>query len=247
MTQETSAETFQVLVFSKTADYRHESIPAGHAAFARLAAQSNGTFSVVSTEDAETYFTPDSLSRFATIVFLQNSGDILTSTQMDALKGYIANGGGFVGVHCASAAMYSDPWYEKLVGAWFDFHPDPQNGLLKVENSGHYLAAPWIPASGEDGNALPWFDEWYNYKSNPLDPKAASNADSPPLTVLLSVDDQSYVGSTMGSGHPIAWCRELGPARTFYTAIGHFDEAYAEERFVEQLRRAVLWTAKREG
>ncbi|PKS11086.1 hypothetical protein jhhlp_002847 [Lomentospora prolificans] len=242
----TETESFQVLVFSKTAGYRHACIPAGHAAFADLATNSNGLFSVVSTEDAAAYFTPESLARFATVIFFQNSLEVLTTAQMDALKGFITNGGGYVGVHCASGAMYSDPWYEKLVGAWFDSHPDPQNGLLKVENKDHYLAVPWVPESGGSSDALPWFDEWYNYKSNPLDPQSNSNKDLDPLTILLSVDHTSFEGGTMGPGHPIAWCREIGAARSFYTALGHFDEAYKDKRFMEQLRRAILWTAKRE-
>ncbi|CAI4212863.1 unnamed protein product [Parascedosporium putredinis] len=242
-----SNDPFRVLVFSKTAAYRHACIPAGHAAFADLAAKSNGLFSVVSTEDAETYFTPESLSGFATVIFFQNSREVLTTVQMDALKGFIAQGGGYVGVHCASGAMYSDPWYGKLVGAFFDFHPEPQRGLLKVENEDHYLSAPWVPASGQGLDAIPWFDEWYNYKTNPRLSSAVSDEDGlAPLTVLLSVDHESFEGSTMGAGHPIAWCRNFGSARSFYTALGHFDEAYQEERFTEQLRRAILWTAKRE-
>src|SRR5918997_213284 len=56
------AQQFSVLVFSKTAGFRHDSIPAGIAAIQQLGAD-NG-FTVVATEDAGA-FNDANLARFA--------------------------------------------------------------------------------------------------------------------------------------------------------------------------------------
>src|SRR5688572_19121884 len=58
-----AAEPYSVLVFSKTAGFRHDSIPAGIAAITELGA-ANG-FSVTATEDA-TAFNDANLAQFAT-------------------------------------------------------------------------------------------------------------------------------------------------------------------------------------
>jgi len=62
----------RVLVFSKTAGYHHESIAVGNIAIQKLGSQNN--FDVDTTTDA-TWFTDDSLKKYAAIVFLSTTGD----------------------------------------------------------------------------------------------------------------------------------------------------------------------------
>jgi type 1 glutamine amidotransferase len=81
-----------------------------------------------------------------------------------------------------------------------------------------------------------WFDEWYNFKANP---KSVGD-----VHVLLSVDEGSYEGGEHGADHPIAWCQEFEGGRSFYTALGHFDEAYQDEAFMRQLLNGILWAAR---
>src|SRR6185295_4314008 len=69
---------FSVLVFSKTAGYRHDSISAGTAAIQALGSQHN--FDVDATEDAAR-FTDDALGTYQVVVFLNTTGDILDAGQ----------------------------------------------------------------------------------------------------------------------------------------------------------------------
>ncbi len=105
-----------VLVFSKTAGFRHDSIPAGIAAIQQLGAEHN--FAVDATEDAEA-FTDDNLANYDAVVFLSTTGDVLNDEQQAAFERYISEGGGYVGVHAASDTEYDWPWYGHLVGAYF--------------------------------------------------------------------------------------------------------------------------------
>ncbi|HEY0894855.1 MAG TPA: ThuA domain-containing protein, partial [Cellvibrio sp.] len=68
----------RILVFSKTAGWRHDSIPAGIAAFEKLAKEQQ--FSVVATEDAAV-FTDAELSQFNAIVFLNSTLNVLDENQ----------------------------------------------------------------------------------------------------------------------------------------------------------------------
>jgi len=93
----------RVLVFSRTAEFRHDSIPAGVAAVTQLG-RDNGV-SVVATKRAKA-FTARRLAGFAAVVFLNTTGDVLGPRQQRAIEGYIRRGGGWVGVHAAADTEY---------------------------------------------------------------------------------------------------------------------------------------------
>ncbi|GAA3156331.1 hypothetical protein GCM10017687_87880 [Streptomyces echinatus] len=80
------AHTKRVLVFSKTAGFRHDSIPEGVEAVRQLG-RANG-FTVDTTEDAGA-FTGRNLSRYDAVVFMSTTGDVLDAAQQDAFEGYI--------------------------------------------------------------------------------------------------------------------------------------------------------------
>lgn len=204
-----------ILVFSKTAGFRHSSIPAGIAAIRQLA-QANGV-TVTATEDAG-QFTARTLARYQAVVWLSTTGDVLDAGQQAAFQAYVRSGGGFVGVHAAADTEYDWPWYGGLVGAWFADHPATQPAKVRRED-------PTNPATAAIG--APWFvtDEWYNFRTNPR----------PTVRVLQSLDETSYAGGTMGD-HPITWCHDNAGGRAFYTGLGHTEQQWADADF-----RRLIW------
>src|SRR2546421_3832269 len=211
-----AAAPFQVLVFSKTTGFRHDSIPAGIAAIRQLGQQNN--FLVDATED-DTQFTDTNLARYAAVVFLSATGDpVSTQAEKDAFQRHIEAGGGFVGIHAASDSGYTRPWYGQLVGTYFKQHPAQQNALIKVEDPNH-PSTRGLPAQ------FTRFDEWYDFQTNPR----------PNVHVLTTVDDSSYSGSTMGADHPTTWCHNVASGRSWYTALGHTTESFSEANFLHLL------------
>src|ERR687897_3518150 len=65
---------FNVLVFSKTEAFRHDSIPAGIAAIEQLAQDND--FTVTATEDAAV-FNDDDLAQYDVVIWLLTTGDVL--------------------------------------------------------------------------------------------------------------------------------------------------------------------------
>ncbi|MFD8262868.1 ThuA domain-containing protein [Streptomyces griseoluteus] len=214
-------ETGRVLVFSKTAGFRHDSIPDGIAAVQQLGATDGLT--VDTTEDA-TAFTSRNLRRYEAVVFLSTTGDVLNSAQQRAFEGYIRQGGGYVGVHAAADTEYDWPFYGGLAGSWFDSHPAIQPATVVVEDHAHPSTAA-LPARWERT------DEWYNYRSNPRER----------AHVLASLDESSYSGGTMNGDHPIAWCQSYQGGRAFYTGGGHTRESYADPAFRAHLLGGLRW------
>ncbi|MDH6629728.1 type 1 glutamine amidotransferase [Streptomyces sp. LBL] len=210
-----AADGARVLVFSKTAGFRHDSIAEGIAAVRELGGTSG--FRVDATEDAGA-FTTRNLRRYDAVVFLSTTGDVLDSAQQRAFESYIHRGGGYVGVHAAADTEYDWEFYGGLAGAYFQSHPAIQPATVTVEDRAH-------PATSGLPRAWERTDEWYNYRSNPRDR----------AHVLASLDESSYTGGTMSGDHPIAWCQTYQGGRAFYTGGGHTKESYADPAFRRHL------------
>ena len=118
-----------VLVFTKTAGFHHSSIPNGAEAIMKLGAQNN--FQVDTTSDAS-MITEDTLKKYAALVFLHTTGNLFNAQEQSDLERYIQAGGGFVGIHAAADANYDWHWYGRLVGGYFNGHPQQQEAVLHV-------------------------------------------------------------------------------------------------------------------
>ncbi|MEV0524237.1 ThuA domain-containing protein [Streptomyces sp. NPDC050439] len=221
--QEGRQEGEKVLVFSKTAGFRHDSIPEGIAAIKELGAE-NG-FTVDATEDAKA-FTAKNLAKYDAVIWLSTTGDVLDGKQQSAFEGYIKRGGGYVGVHAAADTEYDWPFYGGLAGAYFQSHPAIQSAKVQVEDHGHPSTAH-LPGIWERT------DEWYNYRSNPRDH----------AHVLASLDESSYSGGSMSGDHPIAWCQDYKGGRSFYTGSGHTKESFADPAYRTHLLGGIRWAA----
>lgn len=209
---------FEILVFSKTAEYRHASIPAGIAAIERLGRE-NG-FAVEATEDAAR-FTDEQLEGYDAVVFFNTTGDALDTGQQAAFERYIREGGGFVGVHAAADTEYDWAWYGGLVGAYFESHPAIQTATVDIATDLH-------PSTEDLPGRWARRDEWYNFRTNPREAG---------VRVLATLDEDSYSPGTgaMGSDHPISWRHDYGGGRAWYTGLGHIPESYREGPFLEHL------------
>jgi type 1 glutamine amidotransferase len=201
-----------VLVFSKTAAFRHDSIGPGVKAIKRLGRQHG--FNVDATEDAAT-FQASNFKRYSAVIFLSTTGDVLNPDQERAFEQYIRAGGGFVGIHAAADTEYEWAWYGRLVGGYFDGHDAIQDAqIVRAKLFGKAaLPDPWIRR-----------DEWYNYKQFDRG-----------VNVILKLDTRTFKGSKHGDDHPIAWYREFDGGRSFYTGLGHTVESYSEPEFLAHL------------
>jgi type 1 glutamine amidotransferase len=214
---------YDVLVFSRTAGFRHDSIAAGVQAVRELGA-ANG-FSVTATEDPAV-FTAAGLANYEATVFLNTTGDVLNAAQQTAFENWIRSGRGYAGIHAAADTEYDWPFYGELVGAWFASHPAIQPATVKVEDRAH-------PATAHLPQTWPRTDEWYDYRTN-----ARSTAH-----VLATLDESTYSGGTMGADHPHSWCKPFQGGRSFYTGGGHTASAYGESAFRAHLLGGIRYAA----
>jgi cytochrome c len=216
--QSSLSKRTNVLVFSKTAGFRHESIEAGQDALKKMAEEKG--FDVTFTEDAEVFKTAN-LKNYNAVIFLNTTGDVLNAEQQDAFERFIQAGGGYVGIHAATDTEYEWPWYGQLAGAYFLDHPmDPSNvqtGKMMVKEKDHW-ATQGMPDEFDKT------DEFYNFRNI-----------SPNIHVVLTIDESTYQGGKNGEGHPMSWYQEFSGGRSFYTAMGHTNETFSEPLFLDHL------------
>ncbi|WP_428662177.1 ThuA domain-containing protein [Runella sp.] len=208
----------RVLVFSKTAGFRHASIEAGKTAFQKMAGEKGFTVDV--TEDAN-QFNTENLKRYRAVVFLNTTGNVLNPDQQIDFERYIQAGGGYLGIHSATDTEYEWPWYGRLAGAYFLDHPSVPSNVQK----GKFIVAMknhWATKGMPD--EFDRTDEFYAFKNI-----------SPSINVLLKIDEKTYQGGKNGDNHPMSWYQDFEGGRAFYTAMGHTDETFSEPLFLNHV------------
>ena len=208
----------KTLVFSRTLGYRHESIGAGIQMFLQHAGHWNLE---VATTEATLH---DSLlQETGLLVLLNSTGDVFSDSEQEALKTFVHSGGSVLAIHAAADAEYNWPWYNQMLGAWFDSHPAIQEAKCLLQDAAHKagkdMPAAWVRT-----------DEWYNFKNI-----------QPYIQRIYTLDESSYSGGNNGADHPISWYHSFEGGKVFYTGMGHTSETYSEPFFIQHIGGAIDW------
>jgi type 1 glutamine amidotransferase len=152
----------------------------------------------------------------------------LTDEQLDALLAHVAEGGGYVGVHCASDLTSTAPDDPDEV---IDHREEPFPELRELVG-GHFLTHPEqseygvdivddhpVVAGVEDFSV---FDEPYQVEADD-DVRVLARMDHPDL-----------------EAYPVVWTNE-SEGRVAYISVGHTDETFETDAFRRLLTNAVAW------
>lgn len=217
----------EVLVFTKTAGFRHGSIPSGVESMKQLGAKT-GLFTVTHTED-ETIFKPDSLGKFDAVIFLNSTGPIFKDSPAgeDVLKqsllDFVNGGKGVIGFHSAGDTYNDWDAWAKMLGTGFESHPWNAGDTVRVKNLDpkHPLNAAF------KGEGFTIKDEIYKFKpgrAQPSERRMLLALDSEGTDLMK--DDQNKDGKPDRDFYPISWLSTFGKGRTFYCSLGHNDEVF---------------------
>jgi len=229
----------RALVVTTTAGFRHSSIPIAEAVLAKLG-KSSGTFTTdyarLETGTAEFKGAdgkPDkekviaalkpvlaekmsaaALKNYDLVIFASTTGD-LPLPDPQALLDWISAGGAFVGLHAATDTFPSFQPYTEMIGGHFRAHgPQVQVSVINQDAD--------CPACKHLEPRWSVFDEIYQLK----------DFDGSKVHRLLSLDelmlnsnDVKAKKATPGD-YPIAWSKEYGKGRVFYTSLGHREDIW---------------------
>ncbi len=161
----------------------------------------------------------------------------LPKEQMDILKQYLKNGGGLVGIRTANHAftLLKGDVAETGFGQW----PEFVSTVLGCENRGYGPATAKtevkVNESFENHEILKdigdksWISDGNLYLVAPLLDRNAK-------VLLHGLSDQK--------SQPIAWTRQYGKSRVFYTSLGYPSD-FKNQNFIKLLENAMDWTLNR--
>ena len=261
--------TLRVLVFHRALGFVHQSIPAAVAAVDSLGAREG--WRVGSTEDPDRL--TDGLPDHDVALFVHTSGDVLPeSAHRRALEDFVVGGGGFVGVHAASAmgdVAEEWTWYRDLVGAAFKGHTvsrlyadEPLDLGPSSVHAGPCSAAPSGAEWWGDGLAMHSCEPATVHVEAPGCPVVDGIEDGSVLSdewygfhdnprsrvnVAATVDEATYEPhlGAMGADHPVVWWHDVGEGRSVYNAMGHAAATWADHDFLRSIAGAVRFAADR--
>jgi uncharacterized protein len=223
----------KVLVVTTTTGFRHSSIPTGEKVIGELAAKS-GLFTVdyARVEPTDPQYcgpdgkrdnakvaaaikavlaekmSPQALKQYDAVVFANTTGD-LPLPDKEAFLEWIKSGKGFVGMHAATDTFPHFDGYLDMIGGMF-LHHAAQLEVQPINQDTQCSACAHL------GKNWKVFDEIYQLQR--FDPAKVHG--------LLTLDKKPDVKDPAPGNYPIAWCKQYGKGRVFYTSLGHREDVW---------------------
>ncbi len=219
----------QLLVVSLTKGFHHSSIPTGEKIIKDLG-DKTGQWDVdyVRTdEEMAQKMTADGLKKYDAVVFNNTSGD-LPLPDKQAFLDFVRNGKGYIGIHAATDSFRDvgdkPGWkeYISMVGAQFIGHGAQSEVMCVVEDRNH-------PATKDLPAQFKVLEEVYQFKD-------FSREKMHGLITLYQHPNSGEPGD-----YPIAWCRNEGKGRVFYTALGHREDLMEGDLYHKHLMGGIRW------
>ncbi len=218
--------SFNMLVYSRTMGFRHESsLATGKKMLEAIAAEQG--FEVTLTETNE-QITPEGLSHYEIVFFLNPTGDVFGTAEEEAFEAWMTTkNGAFAGVHSATDTELGWPFYQEVTGQYFDLHgPAATAGQVLIEDAG--LAFP-----GLSGLPNPWqrVEEWYRFNKH---------------EVWSAKPGFEILARNAADNHPVVWTRQYDNFRSFYTSLGHDGAVFEDDLVKRMIAGGIMWAVRRE-
>jgi putative membrane-bound dehydrogenase-like protein len=155
------------------------------------------------------------LDRYHALVLYNNHVNV-SDDQLRALLAFVADGGGLVVLHCASASFQNSEEFIRLVGAAFKSHGTGTFGTVRT--AADHPAIRGVPAFES------WDETYVHTKHNPVN------------RAVLEVRREN------GHDEPWTWVRTYGKGRVFYTAWGHDQRTWGNAGFQQLVGQGIRWT-----
>lgn len=186
--------------------------------------RAKGILPVLADNGIDMFYTDDvsalnreNLDRYHALIFYNNQAG-LPDAELQALLGFVENGGGLSVIHSASAAFQDSEEYIRLVGGAFKSHAPITAFSVNSVVPDHFVTRGVPNFSVED-------EPYVHTKFNPVN------------TTILQVRPDN------GRDEPWTWVRTYGDGRVFYTAWGHDARTWTNEGFQQLVAQGTRWAA----
>jgi type 1 glutamine amidotransferase len=223
-----SAAPKKLLVVTATQGFRHSSIPLAEKILAGLGEQT-GLWTVDYVRGGKDgkentdmqKLSPENLKNYDGVVFANTTGDLPLPDREGFIK-WIESGKAFIGTHSASDTFHGFPAYIQMLGGEFEIH----HAQAAVECLNMDMEHP---ATKKLGAKYDVFDEIYLLKNFHRDQ----------VHGLLTLD--KHPNTLLPGDYPIAWCKQVGSGKVFYTSLGHREDVWLSSDYQKHLVGGIKW------
>ena len=149
---------------------------------------------------------PENLKNYDAVIFANTTGD-LPLPDKQGFVDWVKNGGALIGMHSASDTFHGFRPYIEMLGGEFLSHGAQAEVEAINQDKNH-------PACKHFDGRFKVFDEIYIMKS----------FSRPAVHGLLTLDKEP--NKKTDGDYPIAWCKEFGKGKVFYTSLGHREDVW---------------------
>ncbi len=180
-------------------------------------------------------FSADELKKYDAVLFLNTSGE-LPIPDKDAFMAWLKSGKGFVGVHGAADTLHDFKPYSEMIGCEYEGQAYNEPVTLRIKDRKH-------PASATYMTKFDFTDEIYQFKKWNHDAVHTVIALDPSNDTRPKVENKSFFerGCREDKDYAVAWTKEFGTGRVFYTALGQADATWKDDKFQQHLYGGIKW------
>ncbi|GMW00579.1 MAG: hypothetical protein AMXMBFR84_17160 [Candidatus Hydrogenedentota bacterium] len=207
----------KLLVFTKTAGFRHKSIEIGSYSIKTMGEQT-GAYSAYITDNPNA-FKKDFLDQFDGVLMLNTTMTLFEDKVLQQnLLDFVAAGKGIAGIHAATDCFYDWASYGDMMGGYFDGHPwgAGDTVTVRIDDPGHPLVEVF---HNRDYVVI---DEIYQLKE-------PYSRDKLRILLTLNTDktDMTKKGIKRTDGDfAVSWVRAYDKGRVYYCSLGHNEHIY---------------------
>jgi type 1 glutamine amidotransferase len=169
---------------------------------------------------------PENLKNYDGVVFANTTGNLPLPDKQGFLD-WIAQGHAFIGMHAASDTYDGDhgwPPYIEMLGGEFQTH-GAQVGIECLVQDPKHPATKHLAES---------------YCIEQEEVYLIKNYDPNRVHELLVLD--KHPNKKKQSGHfPVAWTKEHGKGKVFYTTLGHREDVWENDRYKKHILGGIKW------
>jgi uncharacterized protein len=223
-----------LLYLTLSAGFKHDTVALSRDIVPQIGKDS-GAFDVTLADDV-CPFTADNLKKYDAVMFYTTGELPMSDAQKEAFIHFIRSGHGFVGVHSATDTFYMWQPYLELIGGYFNDHPWHQNVTVDVVDPTNPIVSSWGSSPFQIDDEIYQISD-FQYRDSHVLLRLDPN----------SVDLKKPNVHRRFYGWPLAWTRNDGKGRVFYTALGHEAAVWNDPRYQKRLLNGIKWAMGPEG
>jgi hypothetical protein len=243
------AHKVKALFLTQSMGFKHGPVTRGKEALAPAEiamtqlGQQTGLFDLHCTQDAAADITKENLKNYDIVMFYTTLDLPISPSDLD----YFINdwlkqkGHGFVGFHSATDTYHDNETYWQMIGATFVSHPWTSGKVVTID-----VLDTEHPTSRPFGHEFKIKDEIYRYRHwQPDKVRVLMTLNMEKCLPLLKKGDlNQYLKPRTGKepySMPIAWVKDWGQGKVFYTNLGHNPETWTNKTFLKSVEGGIRW------